>query len=144
MVRDNPHIFHMLQLAAHRLRSRADRRGMAVAGVTAAQAGAMFVIAENPGATQRLLADALRQQSAVTTMVSRLMSADLAERRPHPEDARAWALHLTPKGKKALRLIKVEIDLINDALTSALGPRGMEQLAKSLNEILSLDLADQL
>lgn len=140
MTRANPHIYHLLQIAAHRLHNRADRQGVAVAGVTAARAGAMFVIAENPGTTQRGVAKALRQrESAVTTMVTRLVTAGLIRRQRSSEDPRAWSLYLTKKGETALREIKVELDRINKMLADAIGVRNIGVLATLLHKIVEID-----
>lgn len=137
----NEHVLHLLQLAAHRLRTYSDRRGIEVAGVTSAQAGALFVIADNPGAAQREIAQALKQQeSAVNSMVARLLEAGLVERNNNPSDKRAWALYLTPKGKKSLKAIQSVLNEINERIDDALGEEGIHDLALSLQSIMNMKL----
>lgn len=132
-------VLHLLQLAAHQVRTQADRRGIAVAGVTMAQAGALFVIHGNPGATQREIAQALRQrESAVTGMISRLLQARLVERKASADDERAWALFLTPKGVKALAELRKVLNEVNTRLTQTLGEDGLRQLAASLRAVADL------
>src|SRR5882762_2539964 len=133
-------ILHLLQLAAHRLRTHSDRRGLETAGVTTAQAGALFVIAGQPGVTQREIAEALQQrESAVTAMIARLLEARLVER-SSASDNRAWSLHLTDKGANALAALRIELDQLNAKLGEALGEDGMQQLSAALRTVVGLKL----
>lgn len=63
MRKPRPRLYHMLQLAPQRMRKHADEAGIAIAGVSAAQGGAMFVIEAHPGISQRDLARALGSKS---------------------------------------------------------------------------------
>lgn len=70
---DDQRLYFLLQRAAHRLRTTADRRCLAAAGVTTAQLGALFAVRDEPGITQQRLARALGlRESAVTALVGRL------------------------------------------------------------------------
>ena len=134
-------VLHLLQLAAHRVRTHGDRRGIAIAGVTMPQAGALFVIHGKPGATQREIAQALKQrESAVTSMVTRLLEAKLVERKSSADDERAWSLYLTPKGAKALVELRKLLNEMNARLTDALGEDGMQQLGAALRIISGMEL----
>lgn len=139
----NPRIYHRLQIAAHRLKTFADRDGLAHAGVTAAQSGAMFVIALKPGATQRDVAKALHQrESAVTTMVSRLIAGGFVRRDRAKTDGRAWTLSLTPKGERALETVKDRTRAMNAKLKAAMGEADHAALARALDAIMAVDLDD--
>lgn len=134
-------VLHLLQLAAHHLRTHSDRRGLETAGVTTAQAGALFVIAGQPGVTQKEIALALKlRESAVTAMIGRLLEARLVERSSSASDKRAWSLQLTDKGEKALLALRIELDQINAKLGEALGEDGMQQLSAALRAIIGLKL----
>ena len=140
MTAPDQRVLHLLQLAAHRVRTGVDRDGIAIAGVTMAQAGALFVIHAKPGATQREIAQALRQrESAVTSMIGRLLEARLVERKSSKADDRAWSLFLTPKGSKALLELRKVLHRINARLTDALGEDGVQQLANSLRIIADME-----
>jgi DNA-binding MarR family transcriptional regulator len=140
MAASDQRVLHLLQLAAHRVRTHGDRSGIAVAGVTMAQAGALFAIHSKPGATQRELARMLKQgESAVTAMVTRLLEAKLVERRTSAVDERAWSLFLTPKGAKALLELRKLLNEMNARLTDALGEDGVQQLAAALRLIGSME-----
>jgi DNA-binding MarR family transcriptional regulator len=115
-------LYHLLQTAAHRLKTRADRDSQGAAGVTAAQAAVMFVIAREGGTTQRRVAEQLKlNESAVTAMVGRLMEAGYVHRAPSPTDGRAWTVSLTEAGATALETFRGNLDVLNGEITRALG-----------------------
>lgn len=126
-------IYHLLQLAAHRMRVYADEQCLAAAGITTAQAAALRIISGKPGITQRGVALALKQrESAMTAMVKRLCDAQLLERQERENDSRAWALFLTEKGEGALANIRAPLDQINARLSIAIGSRDAGQFAEIL------------
>ena len=134
-----PRLYHLLQLAAQRARKHADQAGVAAAGVTAAQGGALFVIEGSPGVSQRELARALGQQeSAVTTMVSRLLAAGLVTRALRADDTRISSLHLSEKGTQALGKLRSELDHINRHFEAALEPRDLDALARALGRLAAI------
>jgi len=138
-----PRIYYLLQVAAHRLRTAADRNALAHAGVTAAQAGALFIIAKTPGATQRHVAQALHQrESAVTAMMTRLISANLVRRARNPDDARAWLLHLTPDGQRAHDIVREQSRALNVRLKAELGEADLAALARALETITDMELSE--
>lgn len=127
--------FH-LQAAAQRVRTIADQECLSRAGITAAQAGAMFVIARTPGANQRTLAEALQQrESAITGMVGRLSAAGLVERRPSQTDGRAWEIRLTAAGDRALRTLTAVLDTLNATIEEAIGAGGVDRFVDGLEQL---------
>lgn len=127
--------FH-LQLAAGRLRTEADRACLDAAGITTAQAAALVVIAGRPGTTQREVARALGQaESAVTTLVRRLLAADLVARRASPRDGRAWSLTLTEAGRIALARVDAAFGPVNARIDGALTPDEVGVLAGLLRRL---------
>ena len=72
-------------------------------GVTSAQWRALFAISRRPGLNQGMLAELLEVEPITTCrMVDRLEQAGLVERRPDPNDRRAWQLFL---GQAAMPLL---------------------------------------
>ncbi|MGW5637350.1 MarR family winged helix-turn-helix transcriptional regulator [Streptomyces sp. NPDC003832] len=129
-------LYFLLQRAAHRLRTTADRRCVAAAGVTTAQLGALFAVEERPGATQRSLARTLGlRESAVTALVARLTTAGLLTRSAHPSEHRAVVLELTEAGRTALHAARPEIDRFNAELRTLLGDDGFTRTAAALHRI---------
>lgn len=134
-------IYHLLQVAAHRMRVRADREALAAASITAAQAGVLFVIESTPGITQRRLAQALHLgEPAVTAIIGRLLEARLIARRRSETDGRAVALVLTPEGAAALAAARPALARMNAALAEVLGEEQLTTLAASLEAIAALPL----
>lgn len=133
-------LYHLLQTAAHRLKTRADRDSQGVAGVTAAQAAVMFVIARERATTQRRVAEQLKlNESAVTGMVGRLMEAGFVSRAPSPTDGRAWTVTLTPAGEAALDRFRVNLEALNADITAALGGEAeVARFADGLRAILEI------
>ncbi|MFR0354726.1 MarR family winged helix-turn-helix transcriptional regulator [Streptomyces sediminimaris] len=129
-------LFFLLQRAAHRLRTTADRRCLAAAGVTTAQLGALFAVQDRPGITQQELARALGlRESAVTALVGRLTAADLLLKRAHPSEHRAVVLELTEPGAAALRAARPEVDRVNAELRELLGDEGFVRTAGALHRL---------
>lgn len=115
-------LFFLLQRAAHQLRTTADRRCLAAAGVTTAQLGTLFTVRDQPGITQRELARVLGlRESGVTALVTRLTAAGFLTKRAHPREHRAVTLELTETGAAALRAAQPEIDRFNGELRTLLG-----------------------
>lgn len=133
-------LYHLLQTAAHRLKTRADRDSQGVAGISAAQAAVMFVIQREGGATQRRVAEQLKlNESAVTAMVGRLMEAGLVDRAPSATDGRAWTVSLTETGAAALEVFRVSLDAMNAEITAALGgEEAVVRFAEGLRALLEM------
>ncbi|MHC3469933.1 MarR family winged helix-turn-helix transcriptional regulator [Streptomyces sp. 7R007] len=129
-------LYFLLQRAAHRLRTAADRRCLAVAGVTTAQIGALFAVQDQPGITQQELARVLGlRESAVTALAGRLTMAGLLSKQPHPREHRAVVLELTDSGRAALRAAQPEIDRFNAELRDTLGEDGFVRTAGALRKL---------
>lgn len=61
------------------------------------------MVAAEPGRSQRSLAPALQvQASHLVAVIDRLQQRGLLERRTNPNDRRAYALHLTRRGRAVL------------------------------------------
>ncbi|MGH6694779.1 MarR family winged helix-turn-helix transcriptional regulator [Sphingopyxis sp.] len=132
-------IFHLLQLAAHRLKVLADREGLAAGGVTGAQAGALFAISARAGMTQRELGEALQiNESAVTGTVNRLLDAGLVSKSVDAVDGRSRRLAMTAKGEAALASTRAPLDRINRLIAEAVGSEDVPGLARMLRSIANL------
>lgn len=133
---DDQRLYFLLQRAAHRLRTTADRRCLAAAGVTTAQIGALFAMQDQPGITQRQLARTLGlRESAVTALVGRLVMAGLVAKSTHPSEHRAVVLELTDAGAAALRAARPEIDRFNAELRAVLGDDGFAGTSAALHRL---------
>ena len=83
--------------------------------------GVLRRLARHEGCTQQEVADAMRlRRSVMVGLVDELEANGWVERRRHPADRRANALHLTAVGRRTLHRCEREADRIDEELLSAL------------------------
>jgi DNA-binding MarR family transcriptional regulator len=69
-------------------------------GITPPRFTALVILEANPGISQTLLGEVLgTARSGAMMLTNWLVARGLAERRHRPEDARAWGLYLTRRGR---------------------------------------------
>jgi MarR family transcriptional regulator, transcriptional regulator for hemolysin len=91
-----------VSVLARLLRNRFDREVSSL-GVTRSKWSMIVVVARNPGATQRVIADALEMSEASTgRLIDRLCSEGLLERQERYDDRRARAVYLTKAAEPLL------------------------------------------
>jgi len=84
-------------------------------------AGILRLLGSNPGLTQQALSDLLGVfPSQLVALVDGLESRRLIERRNNPLDRRSYQLHLSKKGRKALKEIGRLTNRLEDDLFSAM------------------------
>jgi MarR family transcriptional regulator, lower aerobic nicotinate degradation pathway regulator len=98
--------------------------------------GVMTLIDTAPGcAQQELVARSMIDPSSMVAVVDELEDLGFAERRPHPDDRRKRAVHLTPRGKRMLqRAREVAVDTANETL-APLDHKERETLRKLLRKL---------
>lgn len=96
------HLGFLLHDVARLLRKRVEQR-MRALGLTRAQWSVLAHIARHEGIKQNALAAILEVEPiTLARILDRLQKAGFIERRPHPEDRRAWLPHLTAKAGPVL------------------------------------------
>jgi DNA-binding MarR family transcriptional regulator len=101
--------------------------------------GMLCVVRDHPGIIQMALGAELGIQRAnLVPLVNELAERELIERRPAPNDRRAFALHLTPGGKRLLDQAEAMVLEHEERMLSALS---MAERAKLL-ELLAKIAAD--
>lgn len=96
-----------ISVLARILRNNFDRQVSAL-NVTRSQWAMIAVVAHQPGATQRMIADALEMSEASAgRLVDRLCTEGLLERRARDDDRRARAVYLTDAAKPLLDRLSV-------------------------------------
>jgi len=72
-------------------------------GLTRAKWTLIAAVARNPGATQRMIAEALEiREVTAGRLIDRLCAAGYLKRREHPSDGRAYCVHLAPGAQPIL------------------------------------------
>ena len=98
--------------------------------------GFAFARLAGDGATVGQLAEHLDvTKQAASQMVEELVSKGYVERRPHPEDARARLIALTPKGWACTRAADDAAMELLRPWADALGPRRLAALRADLSHI---------
>jgi DNA-binding MarR family transcriptional regulator len=131
--------FFLLQIAAHRLKTRADAALVEAGGLTTAQTAMMSIIRAEGTVTQREIATRLKQrESAVGAMAERLLKAGYIARTRSDTDGRAWNLAATKKGVKAMEAMGAAFADINALIDEAFPARDMTRMAKGLRRLIEL------
>ncbi|TXC69040.1 MarR family transcriptional regulator [Sphingorhabdus soli] len=126
--------------AARLFRKALDARAIET-GVTSLQWRLLAWILRNPGASQGFLADRLEVEPiTVSRMVDRLVEAGHIERRPDPDDRRAWKIYLTECAMPIVRDLRTMADDLVDQALDGLSPAEraeFERLVTRVRENLS-------
>jgi len=108
-------------------------------GIRPAQAVALVPLAAG-GLHASDLADRLKvSRQAVAQAVEALERHDYVVRSPHPTDARARIIELTPRGREALRVMRSNALAREKRWRQALGEKRFEELRETLAELLEAD-----
>src|ERR1700742_4645537 len=108
-------------------------------GIRPAQSVALFPLVAG-GLHASDLADRLRvSRQAVAQAVAALERNDYVVRGPHPFDARARIIELTPRGRHALRVMRSNALNVEKRWRDALGEKRFSELRDTLIELLSAE-----
>ena len=111
-------------------------------GIRPAQAVALVPLAAG-GLYASDLADRLRvSRQAVAQAVAALERHAYVVRGPHPSDARARIIELTPKGRDALRVMRANALDVERRWRKRLGEQRFEELRETLSALLSAEAGE--
>jgi len=126
--------FLLAQVGAHAAARFAER--LSALDLAPAHAGILRLIEASEGLSQQDLCTRLGVlPSRLVTMVDELEQRGLVQRRDHPRDRRSYALHLTDKGREAMKTIGHVARDHQQALCAALSPKERDQLGDLLVRI---------
>ena len=112
----------LLHDASRLMRKRVDRRARAL-GLTRAQWRVLAQLRRREGINQSALADILEIENiTMGRHIDRLEDAGWVERRPDPEDRRAWRLYLAEKVQPILDEMRVLSDETREEALAGLSP----------------------
>jgi DNA-binding MarR family transcriptional regulator len=98
--------------------------------------GILANLARNDGQSQQQLADAIGiHRNAMVGLVDDLEGRGLVERRRHPSDRRAYALHLTATARDLLPRAAAAAEVLHDELLATLDDEEREQLMSLLGRV---------
>jgi MarR family transcriptional regulator for hemolysin len=120
---------------ARNLRNYFDRQ-VAALGVTRSQWAMIAVVATNPGATQRMIADALEMSEASAgRLVDRLCSEGLLTRRSREDDRRAKAIYISDAAEPLLEKLTVIARESEDRMFRGFSEAEIETLQALLDKV---------
>jgi len=108
-------------------------RGM---DITPPRFTALVIVGANPGIGQSALGEVLGIARSGAMLLTDWMEArGLAERRRRPEDARAWGVHLTPRGEKLVAAMKLRVVAEERRRAQVLNARERRELLRLLDKL---------
>ncbi|MCB2063427.1 MAG: MarR family transcriptional regulator [Novosphingobium sp.] len=124
-----------ISVLARNVRNYFDRR-VAALGVTRSQWAMIAVVATNPGATQRMIADALEMSEASAgRLVDRLCNEGLLTRRPREDDRRAKAIYLSDAAEPLLEKLTVVARDSEDRMFKGFNDEELDTLQALLDRV---------
>lgn len=133
-----PRFIYLLSRAARAAQGLADA-GMEDVKLTAAQAGVLFSIPNEGGASVNAVAEGVGlAQSAASVLVQRLEHAGLVERQTDPADRRAVLLTLTARGRAVRTRAAERAQRINAAATRGFSAEEQAVIARWLQHMIDL------
>lgn len=105
-------------------------------GVTATQAGLLFVLGRRDGVLLGEAGAALDLgMPGISGLVERAVEAGLIEKRADPEDGRAWRLWLTASGRRALARARAGAAELNARLMEGFSEAEIDIVARWLSSV---------
>ncbi len=124
-----------ISILARNLRNYFDRQ-VAVLGVTRSQWAMIAVVATNPGATQRMIADALEMSEASAgRLVDRLCGEGLLTRRSREDDRRAKAIYISEAAEPLLEKLTIIAQQSEDCMFKGFSDGEIETLSILLDKV---------
>ena len=132
MTHDRRYIF-LLNMAQKRLQRHIEQQTERRIGISAVQAGALFILQKQDGALSGELAAALDiAPSAMTGLADRMARAGLIERRTDAIDRRINRLWLTDSGREAASRALKELAPLNKTLSEGFSEAEMAVVSRWL------------
>ena len=134
--RDPGNAIGFLLIDSSRMLRRIFNERVTPPGLTQAQWRALVHLSRNEGLNQVTLADLLDVQPiTVARLIDKLVTAELVERRPDPNDRRALMLFLTPKATPLLERIWDIAEETYALVLAGLSPEERDELARMLTRL---------
>jgi DNA-binding MarR family transcriptional regulator len=126
--------FLVSQIGARSAQKFAER--LVPLGLRPSQFGLLVALSAGGGMSQQQLADTLGvHRNVMVGLVDSLQERGLVERRTHPSDRRAHAVHLTPKARDLVRRAEQLADEQEEDLLAGLSPADAARLLDLLQRV---------
>jgi len=112
------------------------KRRLAPRGVHPRTNAVLVALAGNDGQSQRQLSASLGlHRNVMVSLIDTLEEQGLVQRKPHPDDRRAFAVTLTDKARDLLPALEEQSHAMEDAVTAALTPDERADLLDMLQRV---------
>lgn len=109
---------------------------LAPLGIKPPQYGTLRLLEANDGSTQQQLCETLGiHRNVMVSLIDALEQRGLVERRRHPADRRAHAVHLLPAGREAIARAAELAEQLNAELLAALEPEDRPRMLAMLQRL---------
>lgn len=128
-------LFFLLHDVARLTRVEADRRAR-LHGMTRAQWALLLRLEQNPGLSQKEVADLLEVEPiSLGRLVDRMEAAGLVERRADEQDRRIWRLHLRPAATAQLAEIARQRIVLGNIISAGVTPATRAAMIEGLRQM---------
>jgi DNA-binding MarR family transcriptional regulator len=129
------HLAYLLSDTGRMIRKAFDERARAI-GITRPQWRVLARLNREPGIKQAPLADYLEVEPiSLSRMIDRMQESGLVERRPDPQDRRAWCLHLTDAAMPIVDDMHELANALHDDMLTGLSAKEQDDLRHSLHKV---------
>ena len=112
-------------------------RHMALLDIKPSEFAALSLIAANPGASQRQIADAVMiSPPNMAALMDRMQSRGLLRRESDPADKRLSLLHLTPEGEQLHEEAAAQVQMLEQQASCMLSSEEEQQLLQLLRKMI--------
>jgi DNA-binding MarR family transcriptional regulator len=112
------------------------KRRLAPLGIHPRNNAVLVALAGSDGQSQRQLSARLGvHRNVMVSLIDTLEEQGLVQRKPHPDDRRAFAVTLTDKARKLLPALARESNAMEDEVTAALTPDDRANLRDMLQRV---------
>jgi DNA-binding MarR family transcriptional regulator len=129
------HLAYLLSDTGRLIRKAFDERARTI-GITRPQWRVLARLNREPGIKQAPLADYLEVEPiSLSRMIDRMQESGLVERRPDPQDRRAWCLYLTDAARPIVQDMHELANELHDDMLADLNTLEQDKLRQSLHQI---------
>lgn len=133
-------LFYLMHTAHHAMFKQAEKQCMTHLNVSCVQLSALFYLQKNDGCLLKELSAGLSlNNSAITGLVSRMISSDLLVKKSCEQDARAFRIFLTQKAKEILPEGFSLLKQFNQDIAAQFSNDEIEIVAKFLHLMAKMD-----
>lgn len=133
-------LFYLMHMAHHSMFKQADKQCKSHLDISCVQLSALFFMQKNDGCLLKELSSGLAlNNSAITGLVTRMISSGLVEKKHCEQDARAFRIYMTQKARTILPQGFALLQQFNQKIAGHFSSDEIAIVAKFLQTMTKLD-----